>query len=138
MAANTTPIFIGTPNVQWSGSMTAANTDTSMATGTSYAVYTASANGSKVEDLYITYLGTLAGATVLRLFVNNGSSTGTAANNTLVTEITVPALTISQTAANTPIVVRLNLVLKANYVLRATLGTAAANGIAVTAVGGDY
>jgi hypothetical protein len=138
MAANTTPIFIGTPNVQWSGSMTAANTDTSMATGTSYAVYTASANGSKVEDLYITYLGTLAGATVLRLFVNNGSSTGTAANNTLLTEITVPALTISQTAANTPIVVRLNLVLKANYVLRATLGTAAANGIAVTAVGGDY
>lgn len=138
MATNTSPIFIGTPNQQWSGSMTAANTDTSMATGTSYLVYTAGSNGSKVEDLYITYLGTLAGATIVRLFVNNGSSTGTAANNALFQEIAVPALTISQSAINTPILTRLNLVLKAGYKLYATLGTAATNGLQCVAVGGDY
>lgn len=139
MAANTTPIFLKQPSVQWSGSMTAANTDTSMATGTAYTVFTADAtNGSKVEQVSITHLGTNSSATVVRFFVNNGSAVGTAANNALVFEVTMAANTVSQTAASVPAAYAANLYLKPGYKLYATLGTAASAGIMAVAQGGDY
>lgn len=139
MAANTTPIFARQPSVQWSGSMTSANTDTSMATGTSYLVFSADAtNGSKVEQVNLWHLGTNNSATVVRFFVNNGNSTGTAANNALVYEFTMAANTVSQTAASVPQFWAANLYLKPGYKLYATLGTAASAGIVAVAQGGDY
>ena len=81
MAANTSPIFVGTPNTGIYAGITAANTATD-GTGTVYTVFTAGANGSYVRRLLIKPLGTNV-ATVMRVFVNNGSSQGTAANNVL-------------------------------------------------------
>lgn len=138
MAANTSPVFVSGPKISFSGSMTTANTDTSMSTGTSYLVYTGGANGSKVETVNLWHLGTNSSQTVVRFFVNNGSSTGTAANNALVQEFTMAANTVSQTAASTPVAWAANLYLAPGYKLYATLGTAASAGIMAVAQGGDY
>lgn len=137
MAVNTSPVFVSGPQITWSGNMTAANTDTSMATGTSYLVFTAGANGGKVETVNMWNLGTNV-SSVIRFFVNNALTTGTAANNALVQEFSWPANTVSQLAASIPTIWQANLYLSAGYRLYATLGTAVAAGIQIAAQGGSY
>lgn len=137
MAANTTPIFIKTPSVQWVTTGTAANTGLD-GTGTVATVFTADAtNGSKVEKVVLEALGTNV-ATVVRLFVNNGSTNTTASNNSLVYEVAVASNTVSQTAISTRYEIALDLVLPAGYKLNCTIGTAIATGIQVTGIGGHY
>jgi hypothetical protein len=135
MAANTSPIFPLTPNVNW-GSVTTANTALD-GTGTVVTIYTAGSNGSRADKITIRNTGT-AVATVLRIFINNGSTNATPANNTLYAEISVPANTLTQTAASVPLTIPLNLALPASYKLNITVGTTIATALAVTAEGGDY
>lgn len=137
MAANTAPIFSKQPAIQYI--TTGVNANTALdGTGTVATVFTADAtNGSKIEDVYLNHLGTNI-ATVVRFFVNNGSTNATAGNNALVHEETMAANTLSQVAASIPLVWRANLVLKPGYKLNVTIGTAIAAGVLVTAVGGDY
>jgi hypothetical protein len=138
VAANTSPIFVKQPSIQWITGVTTANTDTSMSTGTSYLVFTADAtNGSKIETCYIQHLGTNV-ATLLRFFVNNGSSVGTGANNSLVHEEAIAINTVNQTIASTPVVWQANLYLKPGYKLYCTVGTTISAGLQVSAMGGDY
>lgn len=137
MAANTTPIFLKQPNVQYVSTGVNANTALD-GTGTVATVFTADAtNGSKIENVSLYHLGTNV-ATVVRFFVNNGSSNTTATNNALVYEVTMAASTLSQTAASVPINIPINLYLKPGYKLNVTIGTAIAAGIMVFAQGGDY
>lgn len=137
MAANTSPIFVRAPRNSWV--TTGVNANTALdGTGTVATIFTADAtNGSKVEDVFLEHLGTNV-ATVVRFFVNNGSTNGTATNNSLVHEEAVAINTLSQTAVSIPTVWRANLVLPAGYKLNVTIGTAIAAGIQCTAVGGDY
>ena len=138
MAANTAPIFPRTPQVEWSNAVLAANTTTDLTSGTIYQVFAADATeGSRVDYLQIMPLGTNV-ATVLRVWVNNGSTTATAANNVMHKNITLPATTLSQTAQLTEQQVNLDLSLPPGYNLYVTLGTAVAAGYGVTAVGGKY
>ena len=139
MAANTAPIFPRTPQVEWSaGPVTAANTTKDLTSGTIYLVATADATeGSRIDFLRIMPLGTNV-ATVLRVWVNNGGSTATAANNTLVDNITLPATTNSETAALTRQQVDLDISLQPGHCLYVTIGTAIAAGVRVTAFGGKY
>lgn len=137
MAANTTPIFLKAPNVQYITTGVNANTAID-GTGTVATVFTADAtNGSKIENVSLYHLGTNV-ATVVRFFVNNGSSNTTAGNNALVYEVTMAANTLSQTAASVPMTWAANLYLKPGYKLNVTIGTAIAAGIMVFAQGGDY
>ena len=136
MAANTSPIFLGTPRTSWISTGTAANTALD-GTGTVATVFTAGANGSKIETVSLEHLGTNV-ATVVRFFVNNGSSNAVAANNTLVHEETMAANTLSQVAKSVDLTWTANKVLPAGYKLNVTIGTAIAAGIQVTADGGDY
>lgn len=137
MAANTSPIFLKNTKISGITTGTAANTNLD-GTGTVATVFTADAtNGSKIEDVYITALGTNV-ATVVRLFVNNGSSNTTAANNFLIHEEAIAANTLSQTAVSIQAIWRANLVLSPGYKLNVTIGTAVAAGLMITAVGGDY
>lgn len=137
MAANTAPIFSRIPDVQWMNSITAANTAKD-GTGTVNTVFTADAtNGGRVEKLKVRPLGTNV-ATVLRIFINNGSTNTTAANNALYMEMTIAATTLSEVAALADTEIALNLPLPPGYKLNVTLGTAIAAGVAVTAVGGKY
>lgn len=137
MAANTSPIFLVAPRTAFV--TTGVNANTALdGTGTVATIFTAGAtNGSKIEDVYLTHLGTNV-ATVVRFFVNNGSTNTVATNNTLIHEETMAANTLSQTAASVPILWKANLVMPAGYKLNATIGTAIAAGIQVAAVGGDY
>lgn len=137
MAANTSPIF----NKQIASGYitTGVNANTAFdGTGTVATVFTADAtNGSKIDDVYLNHLGTNI-ATVVRFFINNGSTNATAGNNALVHEETMAANTASQVAASVPIVWHAGLVLKPGYRLNVTIGTAIASGIMVAALGGDF
>ena len=135
MPANTTPIFPLTPKVSFAKLLT-ANTAKD-GTGTVAGVFTAGSNGARVDYLKVRALGTNV-ATVLRVFINNGSDPTVAANNTLFIEQTIAATTLSEVAALDDNIVTLDLSLPAGYVLTCTIGTTVASGLMVTAVGGDY
>ena len=137
MAANTSPIFIGTPNTGIYAGITAANTATD-GTGTVYTVFTAGANGSYVRRLLVKALGSNV-ATVMRVFVNNGSTQGTASNNVLIREIPMTSSSASNSAAIGPDYEEvLNLVLKGGFVINVCIGTAVSGGYSVMAEGGDF
>jgi hypothetical protein len=107
-------------------------------TGTVTTVFTADAtNGGFVQRLKLRAAGTNV-ATVLRIFINNGSTNGTAANNTLWDEITLPSITASATAATTGIDVPLGFALPPGYKINVVLGTTVAGGWVPTIVGGKY
>jgi hypothetical protein len=93
--------------------------------------------GSRLDFIKVRALGTNV-ATVIRIWINNGSVTTTAANNTLYLERTLSATTVSQTAELPDIILPLNISLAAGYRVYATFGTAVAAGFHLTAVGGDY
>lgn len=134
---NTKPIYSRSPDVQWSAGITAANTAMD-GTGTVNTVFTADAtNGGRCDKLKIRSLGTNV-ATVVRVFINNGSTNATAANNTLYYEATIAATTANAAAALADNEIALALALPAGYKLNVTLGTAVAAGISVTAVAGKY
>lgn len=100
-------------------------------------LFTAGANGARVDTINFWHLGTNI-ATAVRIFVNNGSSIGTAANNALWYEITMAANTLSQVAASVPVAYSPGLVLPAAYTLYGTVGTTIASGIRISVQGGNY
>lgn len=135
MAANTTPIFPLTPKASWA-TITAANTAKD-GTGTVNTVVTAGANSAYVEDIRAKPLGTNV-ASVLRIFLNNGSTNTVAANNTLWYEISLPVSTLTEVASMNDVVIPINRAIPAGYKLNAVIGTAVAAGWAVTGASGDY
>src|ERR1700722_3493077 len=86
--ANTSPIYTLTPTIAWSGAVTAANSALD-GTGTVYGICTAGSNGAYVQRIRIKALGTNI-ATVMRIFINNGSASSTATNNVLYGELSLP------------------------------------------------
>lgn len=138
MAANTSPIYSRTPDIQWGTSALAAANTAKDGTGTVLTVFTADATeGGRVEKLRIRAIGTNV-ATVLRVFINNGSTNATAANNVLFTEMTIAATTLSEVAALLENEIALALSLPAGYKINVTIGTTVAAGLMVSAVGGKY
>lgn len=138
MAANTAPIYTRTPDVQWGATaLTAANTAKD-GTGTTLTVFTADATeGGFVQKVIFRAAGTNV-ATVARVFINNGSTSATAANNILHAEITLAATTLSEVAALVPYEVPINVGLPAGYKILIALGTAVAAGYYISAYGGKY
>lgn len=147
MAQNTNPIFPLVPEVTWvSGTAAtvgtpgqAANTTTDLTSGTIYGpIFTAGAvEGSRLDFIKVRALGSNI-QTVIRIWINNGAVTTTAANNTLFLERTLFATSVSQTTELVDTSLSLNISLPAGYRLYATFGTAVAAGFHLTAVGGDY
>jgi len=136
MTANTVPIFPLTPVVTISAAIATANTAKD-GTGTADIVFTAGANGSRLDYLKVRAKGTNV-ATVLRIFINNGATPETATNNTLFMERTIAATTLSEVAELADTVIQLDLSLPTTYRVLATIGTTVAAGLLVSAVGGDY
>lgn len=139
MAANTTPIFNRQPAAKWVALSASAVTSTDGTDANVKTVFTADAtNGSRIETVYVQHSGTNPNATVIRFWVNNGSTAGTATNNSLIHEETLALNTISQVAASVPAVWQANIVLPVGYKLLAASGSSIAGGVQVSAVGGDY
>jgi hypothetical protein len=137
MAINTSPIFSKRGDIQWAAAaLTAANTAKD-GTGTVQNVFTAGADGAFVQRLVARAIGTNV-ATVLRVFVNNGGVNTNAGNNALVNEMTLPATTLSEVAAQPPYELALNFALPAGYRIFCTLGTAVAAGYGLSVFGGSY
>ena len=103
-------------------------------------VFTADAtNGGYVKKLRIRHTGANASATVLRVFINNGSAINVSTNNTLFDEIGIAAnATVSETGASTNYELPINEALPPGYKIYVTIGTAISGGLAVTAVAGKY
>lgn len=141
MTANTIPIFTLTPKVSFAN-LLAANANTALdGTGTTSVVYTAGSNGSFVNNLIVKSSTTTAtsAAGTLRIWVNNGSTSGTATNNTLIREYVLTAVTASSTVATLNFEFPLNLQLPASYTLIVTVATmAASTGWQFTCTGADY
>ena len=141
MPANNQPIFTRLSDVQWTiSAMTVANTTADLTSGTIYLAFTAdTTNGGYVQRVRFRTLGTNANATAARIWVNNGSTTATAANNTLIDEITLPTTTVSQVAAQSNYELPLNFALPAGYRVYITVATAPTSaGWNATVIGGKY
>jgi hypothetical protein len=138
MAANTNPIFTLVPDIQWgTTAITTANTAKD-GTGTVLTVFTADAtNGGFVQKIRFRPAGTNV-ATVARVFINNGSTTSTAANNILYDEIGLAATTLSEVLSQIPYELPMNIALPPGYRILITLGTTVAAGYYVSVVGGKY
>lgn len=147
MSQNTSPIFPLVPITTWvSGAASAAatpgvtaNTTKDLTSGTIYGpIFTSNAtNGSRLDFLKIRALGTNV-ATVVRVWINNGSVTTTAANNTLFIERALVASSLSESAELPDNIIPLSISLPSGYKIYVTFGTAVAAGFHVTAVAGDY
>lgn len=146
MPANTSPIFPLVAETSWVSGTAAtagtpgltANTTTDLTSGTIYGpIITGGTNGTRLDFIKSRALGTNV-ATVMRIWINNGSATTTAANNTLFLERTIAGTTVSETAEQPDITLPLNLSVPAGYRIYATFGTAVAAGYHLTAVAGDY
>ena len=136
MAVTATPIFSQTPIFTVGQTILTANTAKD-GTGTVVLLYTAGSNGSRVDSIKIRNTGT-AVATVIRIFVNNGGTNATATNNSLYTEMTIAAATLSETSALADNVITMGISIPATYRIYATIGTTVAAALQVSAVGGDY
>ena len=138
MAANVQPIYTRVPDIQWATStVLAANTTKDLTSGTIYPVFTAGTEGSFIQRIRFRALGTNV-VTVARVWINNGLTTATAANNTLWDEITLNATTVSEISALATQELPLNIGLPPGYILYVTLGTVVVSGFDVTVIGGDY
>jgi hypothetical protein len=143
MSANTAPIFTKAAAVQWIGPCTAANNTIDLTSGTSYLVFTAGAEGALIRELRVkANPANNTAATVMRVWVNNGSAIGTAANSTLIGELTIPATTAIATGALPDFAYALGEAgyLPAGYKIYVTFGTApgGSGSFAVAAFGGSY
>ena len=138
MAASTTPIFSRLADIQWANEAKTANTDKQADAGTVYTIFTADGtNGGFVDKLVIQAAGSNI-ATLLRFFINNGGATSTAANNVMIREVSLAAVTSSETAAIPAVEVLLGFALPAGYTIIMTVATGIAAGVNVTAIGGKY
>ena len=145
MPANTSPIYsiVGATDSTASnnsGTVTGPTANTALdGSGTLIKAFTAGANGSYVQKMRFRPVGSPA-ATVCRVFISSSTSTS-ATNSWLYDEITLPAVTLSQTAASSVFELPINVALDPNYLLYVTFGTStgsAGTGYSIVTIAGDY
>jgi hypothetical protein len=140
MAANTSPIFSLLPSCQWAESIIAANNTLDLTTGTSYLLFTADAtNGAFVREIRVkSNPAANTAATVFRFWLNNGSTTGTAANSCLIGELGLPAVVASASVAQPDFIYPLMFGINPGYRIYATIGAYTAGEFSACVVGGAY
>lgn len=149
MAANTNPIYGRAPDLQLAGAIIGTNANTATdGTGANITrIYTADATeGSYVYYVRLKPVSTIA-ATVARLWYCSDTgaftagTTNTAANTTMIAEVTIAAFTASNTLAAPVYDIPVNMPLPASTKLLMTFGTstgAATTGFNPLTVAMDY
>lgn len=144
MSANLDPIYskagaLSSDNATAMGTaLTAAAADYTGIGANNILAFTADAtNGGFIQRLRVKPLGTNV-ASVLRIFINNGSVNTTATNNSFYGELSLPATTISAVAANIDLDYPMNFALPAGFRIYVGLGTAVAAGWKITPIAGKY
>lgn len=98
MPGNSTPIFTKVGDISWVDLTAAVNDVTGVSANYGLAFTADATNGSYLRKIILQPKGTSTSpatfpAGVVRFFINNGSTPGTAANNSLYKELLLPALT---------------------------------------------
>jgi len=144
MPGNTDPIFSKIGEVSkddgttFAGTIITATGDYTGVSGNHQLVFTADANnGGYIQKLRFKAIGTNV-ATVARIYLNNGSTNGTAANNVFYGELSLPASTATNTASTGDIEYPLELALPPGFKIYVGVATTVAAGWICTAVGGQY
>lgn len=136
MAANTSPIYGRISDLQLGGAVigTSANTATDGTGANTYLLFTAdSTEGSFVQSVRLKPISTIA-ATVVRIWYCSATgafsagSTNTAANTTMIGEMSVAAWTASNTLASPVYELPINIALPASTKILATFGTSTGAG----------
>lgn len=148
MAANTNPIYGRTADVQVGGAVVGPTAVTAQdGTGSLISIFQAdTTEGGFVRSVRLKPVGSPA-ATVARIFVFASSAaftsgtTNTAANTSVFAEVTLAAVTTSNTVAQSDIEISLNIPLNPGYRLLIGFGTstgAAGTGYATTTIATKY
>ena len=141
MSVNTIPPYVKVGVVGWNTvNILTGNTSVVPAgtVGTDLGdLYTVGADGEFIERITVMPKGTNV-ATVIRIFINNGSSVAVATNNTLLGEIQCPATTVSQIAAQVRLGLDIHQAFPAGYKFYYTIGTTVAAGFSIMLWGGSY
>jgi hypothetical protein len=143
MTANTSPIFTLTPDVSVNNgttnaaTLTTATGDYTGVSGNHALVHTAGANGSYVRRLRFKAIGTNI-ASVARIYLNNGSTAGTAANNAFFGEANLPATTASNNSGTVDMDYVMEFALPASWRIYVGLGTTVAAGWTCVTIAGQY
>jgi hypothetical protein len=151
MAANTNPIYCRTPDVQVGGAVLGPTAVTLIdGTGATPIIFMADATeGGFVDEVRLKPVGSAA-ATVCRIFLSTSTvaagsftpgTTNTAANTSLIAEVSLAAVTASNLVAQSDISIPLRKQLGPGQKLLIGFGTstgASGTGYAVTAFGGKY
>ena len=138
MAGNNDPIYSRVGAIGQTTGITSAQNTYDGAGANDTLVFTADAtNGSFVQRLRFKAKGTNV-ATVARIYINNGSTNGTAANNVFYGEFSLPATTATATASTGDFDYPLNFALPVGWKIYVGLGTAVAAGWTVSTIAGNY
>ena len=144
MPANNDPIYSRVGDITTDGTTAMASTITTATgdyTGISAnhkKVFTADAtNGGFVQRLRFKATGTNT-ASVARIYLNNGSTQGTATNNTFFGELSLPATVATNVASTIDIDYPMAIALPAGFTIWVGVATTVAAGWVCTAVGGKY
>lgn len=142
MAANVNPIFTLTGVIKWVTAMVTANADLGLHSGTSYdSTFTGGSDGSYVKEVRAkSSPGQNTAASVLRIWVNNGSTISTQANSYLFGEVQLPAVTYSASVPAPEVVYPCDFVLPSGYKIYFTIGVAPGGSgeFQACVVGGNY
>lgn len=142
MPANNSPIYSRLADIQWIGKVSTANNTADLTSGTSYLVFTADAtNGGYISRISVKAdPANSANGTVFRFWLNNGSTTATAANSSLFGELSTPSQTFSATNSQPDFVYPVNAAIPLGYKIYATIGTAAGSNasFSITCFAGKY
>jgi hypothetical protein len=139
MALNTSPIYSGVGDIQWgTTALTTANPSFEASGSGAVTIFTASISGSFVQRVRFKPSGSTV-ATAARIFIANTGTPSTGSNVVLFDELTLPTITVSNTAAQSIFEVPMNVALPPNYKIIATVATQqSGGGWYVSAVGGSY
>lgn len=127
-----------TSSATFSGTILTATGDYTGASANHQLVWTAdSVNGGFIQRIRFNALGTNI-TTVIRIYINNGGTQTTAANNELYGQVSMPATTASNTAATTEVDYPMGFALPPGFRIYAGTATTIASGWVAVGIGGAY
>ena len=143
MAANNLPVYTKKGNLTANGGttmvagMVTATADYTGVSANHVLAHTAGADGSYIKRIKFVSTGTNT-ASVARIYLNNGSTNGTASNNQFIGQISLPATTAINTAMTGEPEYPLEMMIPATFRIYIGLGTTVAASWVPTCVTGDY
>ncbi|CAB4240967.1 hypothetical protein UFOVP23_46 [uncultured Caudovirales phage] len=144
ISQNTSPIYTLPTGPSW-GTVTTADNTQDGTSGNTIVCFTAGANGGYLQKVICQPISTSGStatfAAAIRVYLNNGSTPGTAANNVLIREFSAPALNVNVASQTGTLAVEIpfNIQIAAAYVIYVGVTSFQTNTAwKVYGVGGSY